>query len=474
MKITLKSALIAWTSLTVFSSIPATAQSAKEDEEDELFITSKSEAVVSLDTLMAPAFWQTDAESIATDFKKKGFEWLDSTTKSRAIIRPKYAMLKESTSSGDSSTFVSYSTVPLQLQMFGRPVFEANIEFTNAKPGSLTVSVWNKGDARQELTETNFKKLIADTVASMDSTMQTRGKDMGKDPSGAIRLSRWRWENPSTFAQLEYTSSKAADRSFQAEFVRVRMVPKNAQAAVRPASASQKATTSVNVTALLKNIKKTDDGDIYISNVPMVDQGMKGYCAVASTERVMRYYGISVDQHELANAAATTAGRGTNPKEFEDALHSMQGKLGIRVRDLISFDRRDFEKLVQNYNREAKRLGGKFWAPDDYFFDANPDILREARCRNGAYEKFLGYITAATDRGYPLLWALHLGRYPETGRENPQGGGGHMRTIIGYNKAKDEVIFTDSWGEGHEFKKMSGRDACGATLGLYLIDPTGR
>ena len=48
-----------------------------------------------------------------------------------------------------------------------------------------------------------------------------------------------------------------------------------------------------------------------------------------------------------------------------------------------------------------------------------------------------------------------------------------MRTLIGYNTKTDEVIFSDSWGAGHEFKKMKGRDACAATLGLYLVEPAG-
>jgi hypothetical protein len=43
----------------------------------------------------------------------------------------------------------------------------------------------------------------------------------------------------------------------------------------------------------------------------MVDQGDKGYCVVASVERVMRYYGAAVDQHELAQVANSDAAIGT-------------------------------------------------------------------------------------------------------------------------------------------------------------------
>jgi hypothetical protein len=451
--------------------IPLYGQTPDPDEEKNqpAEITSEAEAVIKLDSLLAPAVWGMASEQMETDFKKKGFAWLDPATKQRAIIRPGWAYLREEEKSSSGNTsFVNLKSMQQKLELFGRPAQEVTLEFAGSKLSNISLSIWNKGDARQGITENLFKELITKSVASIDSSLSSRGRDLGKDTSGAIRLSRWRWETPSTLAQLEYSSSKNEDRSFQAEFLRIRMMPKGTSTTLARNGAAGARPLNSN---FVGNIKRSDTGDVYIANVPMVDQGQKGYCAVASTERVMRYYGLQIDQHELANAAATTGARGTKPSEFEDALHGMQAKLRIRVRDLISFDEREFEKLVQSYNKEAKKLGGRSWAKGDYYFEANPEILREARCRNGAYEKFRGFITAATDRGMPLLWALHLGRYPETGRENMQVGGGHMRTIIGYNSKTDEVLFSDSWGAGHELKRMKGRDACAATLGLYHIEP---
>ncbi|MEQ1748666.1 MAG: hypothetical protein ABL974_04550 [Prosthecobacter sp.] len=46
----------------------------------------------------------------------------------------------------------------------------------------------------------------------------------------------------------------------------------------------------------------------------MVDQGPKGYCAVATAERVFTYYDIPVDQHEMAQEADTGSGGGTSPE----------------------------------------------------------------------------------------------------------------------------------------------------------------
>jgi hypothetical protein len=55
--------------------------------------------------------------------------------------------------------------------------------------------------------------------------------------------------------------------------------------------------------------------------------------------------------------------------------------------------------------------------------------------------------------------------------DTPQSWGGHMRLIIGYNKAKSEIIYTDSWGEGHSLKRMPAVEAWCMTMGMYAMIP---
>jgi hypothetical protein len=47
-----------------------------------------------------------------------------------------------------------------------------------------------------------------------------------------------------------------------------------------------------------------------------------------------------------------------------------------------------------------------------------------------------------------------------------------MRMIIGYNDSTEEIIFSHSWGAGHESKKMKMSDAYKATQGLFGLKPT--
>ncbi len=46
-----------------------------------------------------------------------------------------------------------------------------------------------------------------------------------------------------------------------------------------------------------------------------------------------------------------------------------------------------------------------------------------------------------------------------------------MRIIVGYNAATGEILYSDSWGAGHEEKRMAIDDAWTVTTGLGSLQP---
>ncbi len=46
-----------------------------------------------------------------------------------------------------------------------------------------------------------------------------------------------------------------------------------------------------------------------------------------------------------------------------------------------------------------------------------------------------------------------------------------MRLIIGYNEKSDEIIYTDSWGAGHELKRLPFDHAWAMTTGYFTVAP---
>jgi hypothetical protein len=212
--------------------------------------------------------------------------------------------------------------------------------------------------------------------------------------------------------------------------------------------------------------------------VPMVDQGDKGYCVVASCERMFRYLGIDCDQHELAQLAGSSASGGTSSKMMAEVLNKMEGRFKVRFRELISFNFADLTEDLNSYDKIAKRRDLKmieinryrYPSLDDVFDRIDPTAWREAREKGSDYKRFSRDVKASIDRGVPLLWALRIGWYPE-GEKIPQANGGHMRLIIGYNDRTQEIIYSDSWGERHAFKKMAAKDGYAATTSLYSVEP---
>jgi len=99
------------------------------------------------------------------------------------------------------------------------------------------------------------------------------------------------------------------------------------------------------------------------------------------------------------------------------------------------------------------------------------DLLRHVRFKKADEKtKFISDAISLIDKGAPALWTVTLGFVPEIPKL-PQASGGYTRLIIGYNKKTSEIIYTDSWGAGHAFKRMSMDDAFFITQGLYSVLP---
>lgn len=241
----------------------------------------------------------------------------------------------------------------------------------------------------------------------------------------------------------------------------------------------------------------SDSRGKFLDNVPMVDQGMKGYCAVATSERVLKYYGVDVDEHEIAQLAGTSADWGTSTRAMKDAIERIGKK--YRLGTVVCFG--DFDddvsaridglnREVDNYNKAAKKLKAKPITNDVYIrqegnvthYDISAvDKAMEAKvlvemkthgAQAAGYKKFQKSIRERIDKGIPLFWGVKLGIASEP--EIPQTMGYHMRLIIGYNDKKNEIIYTDSWGAGHEFKKMRSDWAWTITKSLIYMKPLTR
>ena len=414
--------------------------------------------------------WGLTDATLEAAWKDKGFKWLSNQVKDHGQLRHDNWGFQE-----------------VKLCAFGnRNVEEVDFMLKGGKLGEISIAIWNKGDSENaEISEKDFNAIVQDWSAELNKRIAPRFDDRGKDKTSAAKAERRMWVGKDMLAQLEFSSTWEKQRDqvtgrehgkiFKGEFIRLRLLPK--PASLVGINTGEVSGTTVRRSDLTKSVKHETDGDVYIFNIPMVDQGDKGYCAVATAARLFNYYDIPADQHEMAQIAGNPAGGGgTNPDEMEAALKKISGKYKVRFTTLMDLDysSHKYQSFLVKYNRAAKKLGKRVLDTQNYIYffgGLDPEVLREVNGSGPTFEKFMRIVRENIDKGVPVMWGLQLGMFPENGQTTRQSRGGHMRLIIGYNEAKKEIIFSDSWGAGHEKKRMAAPDACSATMGLYLLQP---
>ena len=343
-------------------------------------------------------------------------------------------------------------------------VTEAIVEF--GAPGIKKVSLYlyNRGD------DGNIKQqAFNDKVNEVRKALATftKAQERKQTKTGATKANSSYWLKSNVLYRLTYNGGPISKRGpWQSEFIRLDLN-------FNEGNFVNSATRLRSAAHVRKNVQNKDNGDVVIANVPMVDQGQKGYCACATTARVLQYFGRNVDQHEIAQLALSTAGGGTNPDQLLNSLKKIRTKFNLNVSELIHLDMRMIKKLARYYDKLAKKqnkppmnLRYGYMAA----FSGDRQLMLEARSQMSDYDRFIKHVKNYVRQGVPLSWTLIVGIYKENKRI-PQAGGGHMRLIIGYNEKTEEIIFTDSWGRGHEVKRMGMKEAWAASTGLYLVKP---
>lgn len=160
------------------------------------------------------------------------------------------------------------------------------------------------------------------------------------------------------------------------------------------------------------NLQKHHAGGVYLE-IPMIDQGKTSFCYPASLARILNYYARNVDMESVAKVAGSDVTNGTNIPGVLTALGRAAAKLDVYP---------VFPK--------GRSLG-----------------------------EFAIFVRDAIDKGQPVLWLCQV------------EGQGHARIINGYDSAKREIIFTDSWGKGHEADRMSLTQAHAITEAFLSFVP---
>ena len=373
------------------------------------------------------------------DKKKYNYEWTDN----------------------NHTSLRSYRTVNGYL---GYKVTESVINFSQNKINDVELYFYSRGE-HGVISEKNYNKITNGLVANITKSLNNKRPKSKKTRDG---LESYTWVSPYRQYVLIAKKTYVKPRVWNQQYIKLSIFKSGA-----------KQRKKQNIFNVKDNIVKAKNGDTYLINVPMVDQGSKGYCVCATMARVLQYYGRQGDQYQIAELA-NTSNAGTTFKELESTLKTISHKKKILLTKvkISSFpivqnqSMKDLKKFLKVYNRYAKKpLSTEDYSINRIFvkLSENENAFSSTRVKlgGGNYQSFTGSIEKSIKKGAPVSWTVFLGFIKE--KEIPQSFGGHMRLIIGYNSKSKEIIYTDSWGKGHEFKRLPYEKAYSMTTGLYLL-----
>lgn len=402
-----------------------------------------AEFFLRLDNVLAtPALWSLTPAAFEDAMKMPGVDFKQT---------PFY---KWNTSAKDSLLLTRhvFSNTSTDLLLFDDAVNaeEALVEFRNGKAGKVTLTLLTRGNSGTAAKE-KFDSVFLATGRALGALFKVQPTRTVPGGRSVAKIQGYLWSTPHTLALMEFNEEAPKGN---VEFLRLKMMPASSRVELLNSNMLSDTVTTKSRASLGRNVKKDMvTGDVYLTGVPMIDQGQKGYCVSASCARIFNYLGVKCDQDEIAELVKNDAEKGTNPSVMYSALRKIDQQYNMRVKVV---------KLPRGYGLQGMR---------------DTEVLR---AQKSDLSKLIQENIAI---GVPLLWAVQLPMepiliktgFPGTSTQgmvmDPQSGGGHMRLIIGYNTKSGDVIFTDSWGAGHEIKRMSLMNADSMTQAVFTMQP---
>jgi hypothetical protein len=238
--------------------------------------------------------------------------------------------------------------------------------------------------------------------------------------------------------------------------VRMRLTAEDGQIislAVIPATAVTKSTRLATVSGSQRRadakdrIKTLPDGDVLLDAIPMINQGSRGYCAIGTLAMIGKYYGLEVDIDQLASKAGYKEGDTSNASIIP--IYEATAKEGrMRMKEERDFD---FREVIREIDKGHPILVWRYFSRerDEFHHQFAADHLKNPTKTLPDPKK---------DKGEKALWPS-------------ASNGGHASLITGYNKARNEVLFTESWGEGNRHRRMLAEEMAASAYVMFFFEP---
>ncbi|HEY5652842.1 MAG TPA: SHD1 domain-containing protein [Pontiella sp.] len=365
-----------------------------------------------------PVSWQELNDLFNIEIWQDAFLWDDATAETAERMKLK--------AESKTDFMENHRAYPLgDEKILDEPVYASALYGGSNSVESLSFVFLNQGDMPLIGGPKTLKKIEECGERIHDALVSKLGKakrdSLGKED---LRERVWRWDwnqhaimlslQEGKYVALRIMPSERADRSG-----RIRRV-KDDEIRKRVATC----------------VEQRSNGDVVVRNIPMIDQGPKGYCSPATWERYLRFLDIPVDMYLLALAANTKIGGGTYSTKMLEAT----------------------ENIISSNGRKLKKVDEEI----------SPNAIAK-------------YI----DQGLPIMWRFlsspHFQQVADSNtaqrkgedfeqKDVPAGGiGGHICLIIGYNRQTGEIAISDSWGPKYAERWVPAHEAQRVSFGLMNV-----
>jgi len=363
--------------------------------------------------------WQEMNDLFGLEIWQDDLLWDDPTTNAAERMELK----KES----KTDFMENHRAYPLgKKKVLGEPVYTSALYGGEEHVESLSFVFLNQGDIPRGsgyISPSIRKALSGKIEASGMNVRDALVSILGKPERDALgkgdlreKVWRWNWNDHAILLSLQ-----------EGKYAALRIMPTGR---ADHAGRGGKITESDLKKRLASCVERRANGDVVIGNIPMVDQGPKGYCSPATWERYLRYMDIPADMYLLALAANTGIGGGTYSDQMLEATKSLISANGRELETIEgSLDPKSIAKQID----QGLPIMWRFLSTPGFQRAANDNTAR----RNGKKVK----------------------KKNDSGQTEDTGSGGHICLIIGYNKKTGEIAISDSWGPRFAERWVPASDA---------------
>jgi len=363
------------------------------------------------------SLWQTKAEEVA-----QRLQW------------PKESETKASSSYRDypKDDYRLFGARPWSVAMYAADGMVTNLSLVYANKGDLfgmngennnRVDRDTPAPQAMAILKKKMKEDVDAITAKLTEKLGEPQKQRFGEGEGRDNMLRWDWrghtillrEKEEEYVGVEVVTKTFADAGGKVEMTGDKIIRARAE----------------------KNVVTRPNGDVVIEDIPMVDQGPKGYCVPATAERAMRYLSVPADMYVLAMAGETNLGGGTSVQKL---LQGVRSDISRKGRSFDSWDGELDLKKLQRYIDKGLPVIWGLYSTDEFNKLANDRT--KARKETADFKQWKDKLPSMLDKSLVA------------DREQ-----GHVVLIIGYNKETKEFAFSDSWGEAYKERWITFEEA---------------